>query len=44
MAFQKIESIHDIRTVEFVDVSGSFAPVFNELIARFRVSKSVYKS
>ncbi|HEB02656.1 MAG TPA: HD-GYP domain-containing protein [Nitrospirae bacterium] len=44
MAFQRIESIHDIRTVAFVDVSGSFAPVFKELIARFRVSKAVYKS
>lgn len=44
MAYQKIESIHDIRSVAFVDVSGTFAPVFKELIAHFRVSVAVFSS
>ena len=44
MSYQKIESIHDIRSVAFVDVSGVFAPVFKELIARFRVSMAVFSS
>ena len=41
-AFQRIESLHDIRSVVFVDISGAPDLALRELDSRFKIEKTIY--
>jgi len=43
-AFHRIESLHDIKSVVFVDISGAPDLAFKELDSRFKIEKTIYLS